>query len=98
MLTRYFSDIDTDKNISEREWFGFAVENVPQIQLEEMRKRNVLIESSKTDETGRKRDILVFQFGDDKDKKPEDRALQTPRVFYRREVSTSPFVVAKLSR
>lgn len=89
------ADVDVDKNISEREWFGFAVEKVPQIQLEEMKMRSIEIGENGGTEDSQKRTDIVFLDGDDKNKKPEDRVLQTPRVFYRREAAVKPFIVAK---
>lgn len=90
------ADTNADKKITEREWFGYAAENVPRMQLEEMQKRSAEIKNG--DEKVKGRSELAVAAGDDKNTKPENRALQTPRIFYRRETSAAPFVVAGLSR
>lgn len=81
------ADKDTNLQIWEREWFDFAVGQVPLLQREAMRQRNAEIK-----QTGRGTDI--YYLDEDKNAKPEDRSVQTPRVFYRRETETNPLVVA----
>ena len=82
---------ETDGAIVERKWLDFAVAEVPQLQLEEMQKRDVEIKKTPTT-----RDIgLMFKNGDDKNLPPEKRGLQTPRIFYRRELEIVPLIVAK---
>lgn len=82
---------ETSGAIFERKWLDFAVVEVPQLQLEEMQKRNVEIKQNPNT-----RDVgLAFKNGDDKNLPPEKRGLQTPRIFYRRELETSPLIVAK---
>ncbi len=62
-----------------REWFNYSVERVPQMQEREMRTRL----------------LLDFAENEVKAKDPGQRNIQRPRVFYRRESETRPFVVAK---
>ena len=73
------ADADDNRQLWEREWFDYAVLEVPQMQLEMMKTRSGIRVNDK----------------DKKDTKPEDRTLQTPRVFYRRESAANPFLVAK---
>ncbi len=81
----------TDGTITERNWFDYAVRQVPQLQIDEMRKRDVEIKGSK----GNSRSGVVFIKGANVNLPPEKRGLQTPRIFYRREAEENPFVVAK---
>jgi uncharacterized caspase-like protein len=62
-----------------REWFNYAEERVPQMQEREMQMRP----------------SLDFVGNDAKAKDPKQRGVQRPRVFYRRELETRQFVVAK---
>ncbi|MGH9937907.1 MAG: caspase family protein, partial [Blastocatellia bacterium] len=62
-----------------REWFNYAEERVPQMQEREMQTRL----------------LLDFAVNDPKAKNPRHRSIQRPRVFYRRELESRPFVVAK---
>ncbi len=62
-----------------REWFNYAEERVPQMQEREMQTRL----------------LLDFAENEAKAKDPKQRGIQRPRVFYRRELETHPFVVAK---
>jgi WD40 repeat protein/uncharacterized caspase-like protein len=62
-----------------REWFNYAEERVPQMQEREMQTRL----------------LLDFAVSEAKAKDPKQRSIQRPRVFYRRELETRPFVVAK---
>jgi WD40 repeat protein len=62
-----------------REWFNYAEERVPQMQEREMQTRL----------------LLDFAGDDAKAKNPQQRSIQRPRVFYRRELEARPFVVAK---
>lgn len=84
---------DTDKNgeITQREWFDYAVERVPRIQLAKMKQREVEIKQARGI---KKRAKLVFVAGDEKIADPERRSLQRPRVFYRRELEERPLVIA----
>jgi hypothetical protein len=67
-----------------REWLDYATNRVPQMQQE-------LIEKGKRG-IGLK---IVFVEGDEKIKDPGKRNLQRPRVFYRREMETTPLIIAK---
>jgi WD40 repeat protein/uncharacterized caspase-like protein len=62
-----------------REWFNYVEERVPQMQEREMQTRL----------------LLDFAVDDAKAKNPQQRGIQRPRVFYRRELEARPFVVAK---
>jgi hypothetical protein len=83
---------DENGRISEREWMNYAVEQVPLLQLEEMTKRNV--ENKGRRAPGQRGTELVIVEGD-KESDPEKRSVQRPRAFYRRELETNPFIVAK---
>jgi WD40 repeat protein/uncharacterized caspase-like protein len=71
-----------DGQVLLREWLGYATERVPQMQqdkLEEQQKQ------------GRQLDRIKFAEADS----GNERSIQRPRVFYRRETETHPLVVAK---
>jgi len=88
-LSTASADTDGNKQVIDREWLNYAVQQVPQMQLEAMRTRDADVKQGK-------RDIGVFFVGPpDKKTPPEKRGLQTPRVFYRREMTANPFVVAR---
>ena len=87
-LTQKEADKDGNQQLWEREWFDFAVGQVPLLQREAMKQRNVEIQ-----QTGR--GTAIFYLNGDKNKNPEDRSVQTPRVFYRRETEINPLVIAK---
>jgi WD40 repeat protein/uncharacterized caspase-like protein len=66
-----------------REWLDFATERVPQMQQEKMTQgRGVGLEIS-------------FAEGETNVSDPAKRSVQRPRVFYRRELETTPLVIAK---
>ena len=65
-----------------REWLDFATERVPQMQQEMMQGRGLGLEIS-------------FTEGETNVADPQKRSVQRPRVFYRREVEASPWVLAK---
>lgn len=73
---------DASGNVLERTWFDYAVEEVPRMQVEEMKKRQ-----------GKSLQLL-FVRNDEKDNQPE-RHVQVPRVFYKREENRRPLIVAK---
>lgn len=85
------SDKDANNQIWEREWFDFAVNQVPQFQREAMRQREVDLKTGSTQTKGRSG---IFYVNGDEKKKVEERSVQTPRVFYRRETSANPFVIS----
>jgi len=85
------ADLDGDGTLAEREWFDYAVGRVPQLQLEAMRTRNA---ENRVAPKGKKRAELVIVKGDDPNADPRKRALQSPRIFYRREAAPQPLVVA----
>ncbi len=70
-----------DGQIITREWFDYATERVPQMQESENQARSLA-----------KVQLVPFVSGEEKSTK---RSIQRPRVFYRRELETNPFVVAK---
>lgn len=82
------ADKDANQPLREREWLDYAVGQVPRLQRAAMKER-----SAEIHQTGRGTDIFYLD-GDDKNAKPEDRAVQTPRVFYRRETDANPMIVA----
>jgi WD40 repeat protein/uncharacterized caspase-like protein len=72
-----------DGLLSAREWLDFATERVPQMQEAKMKEtRGVGLE-------------IAFTEGEQNIADPEKRTLQRPRVFYRRELESSPLVIAK---
>jgi len=83
--------------ITERKWLDYATERVPEKELEKMKQRELDLKNG----TNRKvasqkgRGTLLFREGDDRNADPEKRAVQRPRVFYRRELEAQPLVVAK---
>ena len=83
------ADVNSDKQVSEREWLNFAVAQVPQLQIETMRRRD-----AKINENPARRSTAVSISGGKSQLSTPDRGLQTPRVFYRREDDAKPLVVA----
>jgi len=81
-LTDLKADRDQNREVWEREWMDYASERVPQMQVEEMKQRGAQA-------------VLVFVAGEEQILEPEKRNVQRPRVFYRREVTPRPFVVAR---
>jgi uncharacterized caspase-like protein len=72
-----------DGRVLLREWLDYATRRVPELQGEAMRQAHA---------QGRE---LAFVPGEETRAKLEERSLQRPRVFYRREPEREPFVVAK---
>ncbi|MFN0110897.1 MAG: eIF2A-related protein [Blastocatellia bacterium] len=70
-----------DGTIVLREWLNYATERVPQLQRERMRQ------------AGNRRFKLAYVAGEERLLKAEDRNVQRPRVFYRRELESQPFVI-----
>ena len=71
-----------DGQVLLREWLDFATERVPQMQQDELEKQQ---------KQGRQLDRIKFAEGDS----GNERNIQRPRVFYRRETEPHPLVVAK---
>ncbi len=71
-----------DGLLNAREWLDFATERVPQLQEEKMKQE------------GARGLTITFTHGEQTIADPSKRTLQRPRVFYRRELEVSPFVVA----
>ncbi|MFI5118513.1 MAG: caspase family protein [Terriglobales bacterium] len=77
-------DAVVEGQVELRHWLDFATQLVPQLQLASMQEAQ---------KQGR-----GFSVVDGEDKEialPEQRSLQRPRVFYRRESEAQPFIVAK---
>ena len=66
-----------------REWLDYATNRVPQMQLEKMKQARGL--------------GLEFSFveGEERQLSLEQRNVQRPRVFYRRELDVNPLIVAR---
>jgi uncharacterized caspase-like protein len=73
-----------DGHVLVREWFDFATQRVPQLQVELMKEA----------QAGRGVHV-AFVKGEEQIADPAERNVQRPRVFYRREVEAQPLVVAK---
>jgi WD40 repeat protein/uncharacterized caspase-like protein len=72
-----------DGSILLREWVNYAAGRVPRLQLERMRQ------------AGQRGIKLAYVAGDEGIADVEQRNVQRPRVFYRRELESEPFVVAR---
>jgi hypothetical protein len=72
-----------DDQVELRHWLDFATQLVPQLQLALMQEAQ---------KQGRGFGIVD---GEDKIASPDQRSLQRPRVFYRREEEAQPFIVAR---
>ncbi|HJR05700.1 MAG TPA: caspase family protein [Pyrinomonadaceae bacterium] len=66
------------------EWLDYATERVPLMQLESMKKSRGLLGQ------------LAMVDGEQRIVNPENRSLQRPRVFYRRELAARPLVVTRV--
>ncbi|MEP6568774.1 MAG: caspase family protein [Acidobacteriota bacterium] len=72
-----------DGVLNVREWLDFATERVPQMQEEKMKQaRGVGLQ-------------IAFVEGEQNIPDPDQRSVQRPRVFYRRELEANPLVIAK---
>jgi WD40 repeat protein len=72
----------TDGEVMLREWFDYATNRVPAMQEQKMRAaRDIKLE-------------LAFVEGEEK-KQVDERSVQRPRVFYRREPEAQPLIVAQ---
>lgn len=74
-----------DGQILVREWFDYAAMRVPEMQRQKMREDRDLKIS------------IVFVEGEEKIDDVDQRSVQRPRVFYRRELEDHPFVVGGAS-
>jgi uncharacterized caspase-like protein len=72
-----------DKQLDLREWLDYAVERVPQLQQKKL-------------EEGKLRGAGSTFVPGDEELPPEQRRLQRPRVFYRRELESKPLIVARI--
>ena len=73
-----------DSRVVMGEWLDYATDRVPQMQLERMKRARGLGAE------------LAFVEGEEKSKKLENRNLQRPRVFYRRELEARPLIVTRV--
>ncbi|MBV9211667.1 MAG: caspase family protein [Acidobacteria bacterium] len=73
-----------DGAVAAREWLDYATERVPQMQLEKMQAGRIL-----------EQEDVAFVEGEEKESDPAKRSAQHPRVFYRRETESRPFVIAR---
>jgi len=71
-----------DGQVLLREWLDYATERVPQMQQDKLEEQQ---------KEGRQLDRIKFAEADS----GNERSIQRPRVFYRRETETHPLVVAK---
>jgi WD40 repeat protein len=71
------------------EWLDYATERVPLMQLESMKKSRGLLGQLPAPP-------LAFVDGEQRVVNPENRSLQRPRVFYRRELAARPLVVTRV--
>ncbi|MCY7377472.1 MAG: hypothetical protein LH472_16060 [Pyrinomonadaceae bacterium] len=62
---------------------------MPRLQIDETQKRDAEVKRNADMRSG-----VVFIKGG-KNLSPEDRGLQSPRIFYHREPESHPFLVAK---
>ena len=92
-FTQKDANKDRDNKITENEWLSYAVNQVPQLQLEAMKIRSV--ENRGITENAKKRAEIFFGNDDNKNLSPEKRGLQSPRLFSRRESEVNPFIIAK---
>ncbi len=76
-------DEPKDGSVIVREWFDYATQRVPQMQIELMK------------ETSGRGVKVAFVKGEEQIADPAERNVQRPRVFYRREVEATPLVVAR---
>jgi hypothetical protein len=83
LKTPVADDAPKDGVLIAREWLNFATERVPQMQQEKMTAgRGVGLK-------------IAFTEGEENVADPQQRSVQRPRVFYRRELETTPLVIAK---
>lgn len=85
------ADADGNGLVTVREWFDYAAEQVPLLQLEAMRRRS---EENSHAPVPSRRSEIVFGVGSDANLPPNRRGLQVPRSFYRAETEGSSFVVS----
>ncbi len=83
LKTPVADDQPKDGVLIAREWLDFATERVPQMQEMKMKEgRGVGIS-------------IAFTEGEANIADPQQRSIQRPRVFYRREMEANPLVIAK---
>ena len=76
-------DEPQDGEVTLREWLDYASQEVPELQ-------RALMQAAER----RGMELSIVE-GEEKRKELDQRSLQRPRVFYRREPEAAPFVVAK---
>ena len=77
-------DAAVDGQVELRHWLDYATQVVPQLQLASMQEAQ---------KQGRR--LVVVSGEEEEAASPEQRSLQRPRVFYRREAEAQPFIVAR---
>jgi WD40 repeat protein len=88
------ADKDANKQLWEREWFDFAVEQVPLLQMEAMKQRRIDLKNLMPQVKGRSE--IVYVGSDNPNLDPNQRRVQTPRVFYRREADVKPVILTNI--
>jgi hypothetical protein len=82
-MSFYADEQPTDGQILLREWLNYPVIRVPLMQLDLMRQARAVNKE------------LAFVEGEEKIAQIEDRNLQRPKVFYRREPDVQPLIIAR---
>jgi len=72
-----------DGEVVVREWLDFAAERVPEMQSEKMQEARLL------------KHEVAFVDGEEKISDLQQRSVQQPRVYYRREMEFNPLVILK---
>jgi uncharacterized caspase-like protein len=75
--------LPADGTVIVREWLNYASRRVPQMQAEKMIESRLL-----------KHDV-VFVDGEEKIENVQQRSVQQPRVYYRREMESEPLIILK---
>jgi uncharacterized caspase-like protein len=83
LKTMAADDEPRDGVLQAREWLDFATDRVPQMQMQKMREARALNVS------------IAFTEGEQGVADPERRSVQRPRAFYRREMESSPLILAR---
>jgi hypothetical protein len=83
LMSFYADEQPADGQILLREWLNYPVIRVPLMQLDLMRQARAVNKE------------LAFVEGEEKIAQIEDRNLQRPKVFYRREPDVQPLIIAR---
>ena len=82
------ADRDESGSLTAREWLDFATVAVPDLQRAANRRREVEVTKGNSPATNRADDFVDSQKSDGRYR------IQTPRVFYRRELEADPLVMS----